>query len=79
MWLIDNQVAELTRRKRPSAQIRLLAESGIPFDVVDGRPVVLKESLSHREKPKGKLILAPLDEEDRPKVRHLPIDKRKRG
>ena len=58
MWLTDKQVAELTRIKRSSAHIWVLAESGIPFDVVEGRPVVLKESLSHREKSKGKLMVA---------------------
>lgn len=58
MWLSDKQVMKLTRRKRPSAQRRVLVEAGIPFDMVDGRPMVLKDSLSQKEKPKGKLILA---------------------
>lgn len=57
MWLTEKQVERLTRRKRPSAQIEVLHEAGIPYVVVDGRPVVMKDSL-HREKPKGRLILA---------------------
>jgi len=58
MWLTDKQLEALTRRKRPSAQAQVLLEAGIPFDMVDGRPVVLKDSLSRRERPKGKLVLA---------------------
>ena len=58
MWLNEQQVADLTRRKRPSAQMRVLAESGIPFRQVDGRPIVEAANV---------VISAP-----QPKVRHLP-------
>lgn len=57
MWLTEKQVERLTRRKRPSAQAEVLREAGIPYSMVDGRPVVLKDSL-YREKPKGRLVLA---------------------
>lgn len=56
MWLTERQIARLTRRKRPSAQAEVLREAGIPYQMVDGRPVVLKDSL-YREKPKGRLVL----------------------
>jgi Domain of unknown function (DUF4224) len=58
VWLTEKQVERLTRRKRPSAQASVLREAGIHYDWVDGRPVVMKDSLTHREKPKGRLILA---------------------
>jgi hypothetical protein len=58
MWLTDKQLESLTRRKRPRAQAQVLREAGIPYDMVDGRPVVLKDSLSRRERPKGQLVLA---------------------
>ena len=58
MWLTDRQIEALTRRKRPRAQAQVLRDAGIPYDLVDGRPVVLKDSLSHRSKPKGQLVLA---------------------
>lgn len=56
MWLTERQIARLTRRKRPTAQAEVLREAGIPYQMVDGRPVVLKDSL-YREKPKGRLVL----------------------
>jgi hypothetical protein len=56
MWLTERQIARLTRRKRPTAQAEVLREAGIPYHMVDGRPVVLKDSL-YREKPKGRLVL----------------------
>lgn len=40
LWLSDDQVCELTRRKQPAAQERVLREAGISFILVDGRPVV---------------------------------------
>lgn len=58
MWLTEKQLEALTRRKRPTAQAAVLREAGIPYDMVDGRPIVLKDNLSRRERPKGKLILA---------------------
>jgi len=57
MLLTDKELERLTRRKRPSAQAQVLREAGIPYWMVDGRPVVLKDSL-FREKPKGRLVLA---------------------
>lgn len=58
MWLTDKQLEALTRRKRPRAQAQVLREAGIPYNMIDGRPVVLKDSLSRRERPKGQLVLA---------------------
>ena len=58
IWLTDKQLESLTRRKRPRAQAQVLREAGIPYDMVDGRPVVLKDSLSRRERPRGQLVLA---------------------
>jgi len=58
VWLTDKQLEKLTRRKRPRAQASVLREAGISFDMVDGRPVVLKDSLSRNQKPKGRLVLA---------------------
>lgn len=57
MWLTEKQLERFTRRKRPSAQARVLREAGIPYDLVDGRPVVLKDNLSRHSKPKGRLVL----------------------
>lgn len=45
MWLSRQELEELTQRKRWSAQIRVLIEAGIPFQVVAGRPIVIKEDL----------------------------------
>ena len=44
-WLTEAQVERLTRRKRPSAQMAVLAEAGIRFTVADGRPVVMVSAL----------------------------------
>ena len=59
IWLTDKQLEAYTRRKRPSAQAQVLREAGIPFRIVDGRPMVMVSDLSptHR-KPEGKLVLA---------------------
>jgi hypothetical protein len=56
MWLKEKEVADLTRRKQPRAQAAVLLEAGIPFSMVDGRPIVLKDDM-FREKPKGRLVL----------------------
>lgn len=45
MWLSPTQLIDLTGKKRPSAQMRELARSGIPFKVVNGRPVVVPDAL----------------------------------
>lgn len=50
MWLSEQQLRELTRRKQPAAQMRVLARAGIPFLAVDGRPVVAEDALRTREK-----------------------------
>lgn len=51
MWLSESQVQDLTKKKRPSAQIRVLVESSIPFQVVAGRPIVVASDLEQsREK-----------------------------
>jgi hypothetical protein len=44
-WLSDKEVARLTRKKRPTAQIRVLEESRIQFRVVDGRPIVPRSEI----------------------------------
>lgn len=46
MWLTDEQVAELTKRKRPKGQVEVLARDGIPFVMVAGRPVVMENALA---------------------------------
>lgn len=45
MWLSDEQLVQLTRRKQPSAQIRALVAANIPFKVVSGRPIVVLSDL----------------------------------
>lgn len=57
LWLTERQVARLTRKKRPSAQAQVLREAGIPFVMIDGRPVVMESALSP-SRPQGKLVLA---------------------
>ncbi len=49
MFLTESQIEQLTRRKRPSAQIRELAKAGIRFRVVSGRPVVVERDLAAPE------------------------------
>jgi hypothetical protein len=51
MWLSETELQNLTKRVKPSAQVRELVRSGIPFRVVAGRPVVLKESLLPSKQP----------------------------
>ena len=63
MWLSEQEVEELTRRKRPKAQMRVLADAGIPFKKVDKRPVVERENVLASSAPQ-------------PKVRHLPRARR---
>jgi hypothetical protein len=50
VWLTEQQIEKLTRRKRPSAQIRVLAQDGIPFRVVAGRPIVIAKDLETSNK-----------------------------
>jgi len=43
MFLSDEEVESLTRRKRPRAQIEVLRQRRIPFELDgDGRPVVME-------------------------------------
>lgn len=49
MWLTEKQVQELTKKKRPSAQIRVLVEAGVPFQVIAGRPIVVASDLKSRD------------------------------
>ena len=44
-WLSERKIESLTRKRRPSAQARVLKEAGIPFRLVDGRPVVLERDI----------------------------------
>jgi hypothetical protein len=55
MWLNDEQLVQLTRRKQPSAQIRALVAAGIPFKVVSGRPIVVLSDLDGSGKKVRKL------------------------
>lgn len=51
MWLTDKEVKNLTRRKQPAAQARVLHESRIQFQMVDGRPVVPTAQFEQNTKP----------------------------
>jgi hypothetical protein len=54
-WLSEQDLQKLTRRQKPSAQMRVLRDAGIPFRVVDARPVVLMSDLGEAPKRKPKL------------------------
>ncbi len=43
--LTDEELTQITRRVRPTAQARVLRESGIPFRIVAGRPLVARTAL----------------------------------
>ena len=51
MHLTDKQVAALTRRKQPAAQARVLLDAGIPFRMVDKRPVVRSDYDAQNHRP----------------------------
>lgn len=55
-WLSPRQVERLTGKVRPTAQARVLDEARIPYRMVAGRPVVLKEhagpSITSSSRPK---------------------------
>lgn len=53
MWLSEQDIARLTRKKRPSAQIRQLALDGVPFRVVAGRPIVMEADLREQKRVKA--------------------------
>lgn len=48
-WLSERQLIALTRRRQGAAQIRVLKEAGIPFRVVDSRPIVLAADVAPGE------------------------------
>jgi len=61
MWLTEQEVADLTRRVKPAAQARVLLKVGIPFRMVDNRPIVLRsdiETAVRPQRPQVKLRLA---------------------
>lgn len=45
LTLTEQEIQALTRKVRPSAQIRALREAGIPHKVVAGWPVVARQAL----------------------------------
>lgn len=51
MWLSDKELQDLTRRKQPAAQVRVLREAGIVYRMVDGRPVVARAQFEQTERP----------------------------
>lgn len=58
-WLTDPELRFLTNRRRPSAQARVLRAAGIPFRMIDGRPIV----------ERGAVVAS---QDSRPQVRILP-------
>lgn len=56
-WFTESEIEALTRRKRPSAQARVLQQAGIPFQMVDNRPLVMRDYAAHTPKPEPKLRL----------------------
>lgn len=57
MWLTDKEVQRLTRKKRPSAQARVLAEAGIEYRMVDNRPLVPVDQFKQQPQHTGGLVL----------------------
>ena len=49
MWLSEKELRQITGRKRPSAQIRVLEESRIRFRVVNGRPIVPRSEIDQTQ------------------------------
>lgn len=45
LTLTELELQQITRKVRPSAQARVLRESGIPFKMVAGWPVVARAAL----------------------------------
>jgi hypothetical protein len=56
IWLTEAEVQELTRRKQGAAQARKLGEAGIPFRMVDNRPVVLRSDVQTEERSSRKAV-----------------------
>lgn len=50
-WLTDKEVEQLTRRKQAAAQMRVLEDAGVPFVMVDKRPVVRRDWDAHNYQP----------------------------
>lgn len=46
--LDDAELIQITRRRRPSAQARVLREAGIPYRMIAGRPVIARARLCLR-------------------------------
>lgn len=57
MWLSEQQLQDLTRRVQRSAQVRVLDKAGIPYRLVDGRPVVLLSDLPVGSRRKSEVRL----------------------
>ena len=54
-WLLPEEVAQLTDRKRWSAQCRALAQMGIPFRPnAVGRPLVERSAVLSEDKAKAR-------------------------
>ena len=58
MFLTDDEVIELTRRRQPAAQARVLDEARIYYTMVDGRPVVPRDQFRAQQPAEFKLRLA---------------------
>jgi hypothetical protein len=41
-FLTETELIEYTQRKQPAAQARALARAGVPFRMVNNRPVVVR-------------------------------------
>lgn len=61
MWLSDEEIRVMTRRVKPSAQKRVLEGDGIPYRMVDGRPMVLRSDVmpQRRRREAVRLNLSP--------------------
>lgn len=45
LTLTEQELQDITRKVRPSAQARVLSEAGIPFRMIAGRPMVARAAL----------------------------------
>lgn len=52
------ELEQITRRKRPRAQRRVLDAANIPYVWVDGRPIVCRSALQQSMKPEPRLRLS---------------------
>ena len=53
LWLSPEELEELTQRKQPAAQARVLSNSvpPIPYIMVDGRPIVRRSEVFGSDNP----------------------------